>query len=35
VRQEVGRRTSELSGDQVRAVDMLSGSAEFEWHEVV
>ena len=35
VRQEVGRRTSEFSGDQVRAVDVLGGPAEFEGHEVV
>ncbi len=35
VRQEVGCGTGELTRDQVRAVNVLSGSAEFEGHEVV
>ena len=35
VRQEVGRGTGEFARDQVRAVDVLSGPAEFEGHEVV
>ena len=35
VRQEVGRGTGEFTRDQVRAVDVLSGPAEFEGDEVV
>lgn len=33
VLEEVEHGTGEFTGDQVRAVDMLSGSAKFEGHE--
>ena len=35
MRQEVGRATCEFTRDQVWAVDVLSGSAKFKWHEIV
>jgi hypothetical protein len=35
VRQEVGCTTGEFTRDLVRAVDVLSGPAELERHEVV
>ena len=34
VRQEIGRGTGEFARNQVRAVDVLGGPAEFERHEV-
>ena len=35
MRQEVGSGTGEFTRDQVRAVNMLCGPAEFKGHEVV